>query len=103
VYYWLFRRNKLCPGPLQCGDALSETAGEAPCLECPSVRLDQWLATPDGQQLLLVIGLDRARHAAGVRYSPGDLTYHELMLLQMLSEERDRYTEEQMKEAQKRS
>ena len=70
-------------------------------MECPSAKLDMHMATMAGRQISMVLDLDRA-HQAGLTLGPHDLTYLELLLLQLLQEQRDAYTEEMMKESQKR-
>jgi hypothetical protein len=36
---------------------------------------------------------------SGITFGPGDLTYAEAVLLDMLNQEREKFTEEQMREA----
>jgi hypothetical protein len=51
---------------------------------------------------VLVTEIDRARQA-GITYGPDDLLWAETLLLRILAEEREAYTEEMMREqSQKR-
>ena len=101
MFFWLFRRDKLCPGTHVCGEAQVETAGEEPCAECPNIKLDLFLTTLRGRQLAIVIDLDRDHTQAGLTYGPHDLTYLDLLLMRLLAQERDAYTEELMNNAKK--
>lgn len=100
--HWLFRRDKLCPGTRSCGEAQQQTGGEEACLECPSAKLDTFLETTQaGMRIASVLRLDRLRHC-GVVFDPHDIDYAESLLLDLLNQERDLYTDDQMKQAQKR-
>jgi hypothetical protein len=98
VYYWLFRREKLCPGSMQCGEAQTESGGDAACLECPSIKLDIELTTLRGRQLAIVAEIDHIRQA-GVQFGPDDLSYADTLLMRLLAEERENYSQEVMREA----
>jgi hypothetical protein len=101
VYHWLFRRSKLCPGSASCAEALQQSGGEYQCEECAGLKLDLFQATMRGRRIALVNDIDRAKQA-GLTYGPHDLNYVEMLLLRILNEEREAYTDEMMKEAQKK-
>ena len=101
VFHWLFRRKKLCPGPQGCDIAKYENGGTEPCPECAGVKLDEFLNTVRGRQIALVTGIDRAIQA-GITYGPHDLTYPEFLLLRVLAEERDAFSDELLNSAKTR-
>jgi len=76
-----------------------ESGGDEPCFECPVVKLDTFMATTRGRQMQLVIDIDRD-HQAGLTFSPHDLTWTETLLLRLLAQERDAFTDELMKNSQ---
>lgn len=75
------------PGP----DAL-------PCSECPRSLLDEYLASPRGQMISRVVDLDFAIQA-GLSVTLRDIDYLDFLLLRILNEERNKYTNEQMKQS----
>src|SRR5215831_3205493 len=101
----MLRRNQLCPGPGECPDVLMRDpfadANAAPCGECPLSLLDEYLGTPHGRFIAQTIDLDFALQA-GVNVSFKEITYPEFLLLRFLSEERNRYHEEEMRKASER-
>lgn len=98
----MMRRDQICPGPGECGDVLMvnprATAESERCEQCPLTLLDEYLATPGGQLALAAIDLDFALQA-GVAVRLSDISYPEFLLLRLLSEERNRFHEDQMKKA----
>jgi len=96
--YWLFRKEKLCEGAHKCGEAMMQNGGFDPCYECPAVKMDRAMESIRGRRIGLVTTLDRLRQA-GITYGPDDLTFAESLLLVILAEERDKFTEELMKQA----
>lgn len=80
---------------------MEQTRGEEPCLECPAVKLDEWLQTQRGRQLAFALELDRLKMTAGVVFRPGDLTYPEVLLLCVVCEEREKYQQEVIEESAK--
>jgi len=63
--------------------------------------LDAYLGTAAGQLIGQTIDLDFALQA-GVTVSLRDITYPEFLLLRLLSEERNKFQEEEMKKATRR-
>jgi hypothetical protein len=98
----MLRRSQLCPGPGQCSYVLmanpAASANAPPCDECPAALLDEYLASPAGQLIHQTIDLDFAIQA-GVAIRLSDISYPEFLLLRFLSEERNRFHEEEMKKA----
>ena len=96
----MLRQKDLCPTPPQCPYVLMEDPGAGsdalPCAECPALLLREYLASPAGSLLQVVIDLDFAIQA-GVSVSLGQIQYPEFLLLRMLVEERDAYQVEEMK------
>jgi hypothetical protein len=76
-------------------------ANAAPCDECPLELLDEYLAGPAGRLIGQTIDLDFALQA-GVNVSLRDISYPEFLLLRILTEERNRYHEEEMRKASQR-
>jgi hypothetical protein len=74
------------------------TADALPCDECPAALLDDYLAGPSGQLIAQVIDLDFALQA-GVTVRLEDLSYPEFLLLRLVTEERNRYQDEQLRKA----
>lgn len=68
------------------------------CEECPLEQLEKYQASPAGQLISQTIDLDFALQS-GVTVTLADITYPEFLLLRFLSEERNRYHEEKMKQA----
>ena len=64
-------------------------------------KLDLFMQTVRGRQMQIVTDIDRDSQA-GITYGPHDLTYTETLLLRVLVSERDAFTEEKMKEAQRK-
>jgi hypothetical protein len=100
----MFRRAELCPGAGECPYVLMESTqgGNAePCEECPVSRLDAYLESPKGGVVGAAIDLDFALQA-GVAISRSEITYAEFLWLRLLTEERNRYHEEQMRKSSER-
>ena len=101
----MLRRDQLCPGPRACPYVLMAnpraTDGSARCGECPAALLDEYLASQAGQLIQQTIDLDFAIQA-GVTIHLSDISYPEFLLLRFLSEERNRFHEEEMKKATSR-
>jgi hypothetical protein len=101
----MLRRGQLCPGPGECGDVLMRdpfaNANSEPCAECPLALLDEYLASPGGRVIAHTIDLDFALQA-GVTIRLDDIPYPEFLLLRFLSEERNRFHEEEAKKASER-
>jgi hypothetical protein len=98
----MLRRVQLCPGPDECGDVLVRdpfaTAFSPRCDDCPLTQLDDYLGSAEGQNISQTIDLDFALQA-GVTVRLSEITYPEFLLLRLLSEERNRFHEEEMKKA----
>ena len=94
----MLRREQLCPGPAQCPYTPAGVSEPEPCEECPVTLLDNYLASPAGQTIAQTINLDFALQA-GVTVSLADIPYPEFLLLRFLTEERNRFHEETMKQA----
>lgn len=98
----MLRRDQLCPGPGECPDVFmanpAANAASPPCQECPLSLLDDYLGSPAGQLIQQTIDLEFALQA-GVTVTLKDITYPEFLLLRFLSQERNRYQEEIMRNA----
>ena len=93
------RRSQLCPSPAECPTVLNDeplaTAQTAnPCEECPAEKLRQYLASPYGLRLSVVIDLDFALQV-GFHLTLNEIDYREFRLLRMLAEERQKFEIEQ--------
>ena len=80
---------------------MNQNGGFDPCYECPAVKMDSFLETMPGRRIALVVDLDRSKQA-GIVFGPEDITHAEALLMRILNEERDKYTEELMKESSKK-
>ncbi|HEY1497932.1 MAG TPA: hypothetical protein VGF49_25430, partial [Candidatus Solibacter sp.] len=69
------------------------------CDECPAQLLDDHLSSPAGQLVAQTIDLDFALQA-GVTVTLADIPYPEFLLLRLLTEERNRFNIESMKNPQ---
>lgn len=67
-----------------------------PCEGCFQVRLDRLLEHGRGELVRNILDLDFALQA-GVNVSFDEISYFEFMLLRILTDERNKYQEEQMK------
>src|SRR5262245_49410674 len=96
----MLRSQDLCPSPSECPDVLNSDpfAGPdaLPCSECPLTRLQEYLVSPAGQLISLVVDLDMAIQA-GITVTLSEVTYLEFLILRVLNEERNKYQTEQMK------
>jgi hypothetical protein len=75
--------------PLPSSDVL-------PCAACPLVLLNQYLESPLGRLMLVAVDLEYALEA-GFQVTLRDLSYLDFCLLRVLSQERARYQEEEIK------
>lgn len=89
----MLREQELCPGAEICPYG---NRTELACDECPREKLGDYLASPAGRLIANVIDLDFALQR-GIGVELNTIPYVEFMMLRQLSEERDRYQEEQMK------
>jgi hypothetical protein len=97
----MLRNRDLCPGPSDCpevlmADPLAAGADTPPCEECPKVHLMDYLNSPGGYLISLVIDLDYAIQV-GVHVPLSEITYPEFLLLRQLSEERQKFEAEEQK------
>jgi hypothetical protein len=104
----MFRRKDLCPGFSVCPyvgleDPVPEYFADTPlpCEKCPEQYLQQYLDSPGGNLIGVVIDLDAALQA-GMAITLHQLTYPEFVVLRMLLEERDRFTTEEAKRKNQR-
>ena len=78
------------PDPEDFGDT------PLPCEKCPEQALQQYLDSPGGKLIGIVIDLDAALQA-GMTITLSQVTYPEFVVMRQLLEERDRYTTEEAK------
>jgi len=81
--------------------AASSEGTPLPCTECPEQFLQQYLDSPAGKLIGVVIDLDAALQA-GMTISLNQVTYPEFVVLRQLLEERDRFSTEEAKRKQQR-
>jgi hypothetical protein len=95
----MLRSDQICPGADDCPEVMmiEPLAGpEAlPCPECPRTRLAEYLASPGGRLISVVIDLDFSLQA-GIKVDLGEISYAEFLLLRQLIEERDKFQVEEM-------
>jgi hypothetical protein len=70
-----------------------------PCEKCPEQYLQQYLDSPGGKLIGVVIDLDAALQA-GMTITLHQLSYPEFVVLRILLEERDSFTTEESKRKQ---
>ena len=100
IFNRMLRKDQLCPSPPECSYVLMEDpeAGPdaLPCSECPLMLLEEYLVSPKGQLLSVIVDLDfvgQTRMEAW--FEP--IGYLEFQRLRQLTEERDKYQAEQMR------
>jgi hypothetical protein len=100
----MLRSEQLCPGPGECPEVLMMDpmagADALPCPECPRTLLAEYLASPGGRLISVVIDLDFALQA-GMSVDLGQVPYPEFLLLRQLIEERDKFQIEEMEKRTK--
>lgn len=73
------------------------TADDAqPCLECPQAKLAEYLDSPPGKRLAIVIDLDFALQV-GFHLTLADVSFYEFRLLRLLAEERRNWESEEIR------
>jgi len=72
-----------------------------PCAKCPEQYLQEYLDSPSGKLIGVVIDLDAALQA-GMTITLRQLSYPEFVVLRLLLEERDAYTTEERTRKQQR-
>jgi hypothetical protein len=96
----MLRNRDLCPGPSECPEVLNEDPyakwDAPPCLACPLTLLREYLASPGGLLINLVVDLDYAIQS-GIKVPLGEITYPEFLLLRQLTEERNKFEAEELK------
>ena len=99
------REKDLCPTPQYCPYALTEAPDAGPialpCEGCPLLLLHQYLASPGGSLIQVVIDLDFALQA-GVTVRLAEIPYPEFLLLRQLAEERTKHEVEEIQKKSKR-
>ena len=95
------RRSQLCPGPEQCPEALTPEVQQSglkpdPCCECPAEKLNEYLASPGGRWMSVVIDLDFALQSR-IQIPFERISYLEFRLLRLLAEERNKFEVEEIK------
>ena len=95
------RRSQLCPGPDQCPEALTPEAQQSGlrpdlCCECPAEKLNEYLASPGGQWISVVVDLDFALQSR-IQVTLSQISYLEFCLLRLLAEERNKFEVEEIK------
>jgi hypothetical protein len=102
----MFRNKDLCPGPGVCPEVLTEdphaTADALPCEGCPLMLLNEYLESPGGRLISVVIDLDFSIQT-GIPVRLDEITYPEFLVLRQLNEERQRFEVEEMKRARSQS
>jgi hypothetical protein len=97
----MFRQKDLCPGPMDCPYVRMEEplAGEEdlPCDGCPAQLLREYLESPGGRVMSVVIDLDFALQLPGSGIQLSQILYHEWVLIRQLAEERDKFQSEEMR------
>ena len=105
IFHRLLREKDLCPMPQNCPEVLTvePDAGPSamPCDGCPQQLLRDYMVSPAGLLLQVVIDLDFALQAH-VSIRMADIPYPEFLLLRQLAEERSKHDLEEMKKKQKR-
>lgn len=102
----MLRNRELCPGPSDCPDVLmedplAEGMDTPPCEACPKVKLLDYLGSPGGHLISLVVDLDFAIQL-GIDIPMSDITYPEFLLLRQLGEERQKFDAEEHKRAREK-
>lgn len=72
-----------------------------PCEKCPEQYLQQYLDSPAGKLIGIVIDFDAALQA-GMMITLKEVTYPEFIVLRILLEERDSYNTEEAKRKSQR-
>jgi hypothetical protein len=98
----MLRNKDLCPGPSACPDVLQENPEPGPlaypCDLCPLLALREYLASPAGHLISVVIDLDYAIQT-GIPVGLDQITYPEFLALRQLTEERNRFESEEIKKS----
>lgn len=101
----MLRQKDLCPKPQNCPEVLTvepdADATAMPCDGCPQQALNNYLASPAGYLLQVVVDLDFALQA-GVTIRLADILYPEFLLLRQLAEERSKHEIEEIERKSKR-
>jgi len=71
-----------------------------PCDGCPQLALQQFLASPAGALIRVLLDLDFAIQL-GVQVSLREIPYTMFLLLRQLAEERDKYQAEEIRKNQR--
>jgi len=93
------RKDRLCPSPAECPEVLNRdphanAQSAVPCEGCPSQKLAEYLASPFGQRLSVVVDLDYALNLK-FQMTLRDVSYLEFCLLKVFHEEREKYVVEE--------
>lgn len=103
----MFRRKDICPGASVCPYARMEGPDPdfsdgtlLPCEKCPEQYLQDYLDSPSGKLIGVVVDLDAALQA-GMTITLRQLSYPEFVVLRILLEERDNFTTEESKKRQR--
>ena len=75
---------------------LATAQAAVPCAECPAELLGEYLGSPSGQRLSVVIDLDFALQS-GFHLTLHDVSYREFRLLRILAEERQKFEIEEIR------
>jgi hypothetical protein len=78
-------------------DPLASALTAEPCDECPTIKLGEYLASPYGLRMSVVIDLDFALQV-GFHLTLRDIDYRDFRLLRILAEERQKFEIEEMKQ-----
>jgi len=70
-----------------------------PCLLCPAQFLSDFLESPGGRLISVVLDLDYAIQV-GIAVRMDQISYMEFLLLRQLSEERSKFETEEIRKAQ---
>jgi hypothetical protein len=99
------RKNRLCPSPDHCPEALTlevqaNPQSAVPCEECPLEKLHLYLASQRGQAMSMVVDLDFALQNR-LQVPLDRINYWEFCLLRLLAEERNRFQIEEIEKSAK--
>lgn len=94
------RRDRLCPSPRLCPEALTPEAQQnvqevLPCEECPAEKLALYLVSPSGQWMSVVVDLDFALQSR-IQVPLSQISYLDFLLLRLLADERNKFQVEEI-------
>lgn len=94
----MLRHKDLCPGANVCPYVRMEDPDPGPdplpCGECPLIRLSEYLRSPEGQLISVVVDIDFAIQS-GLDVPLSSIPYPEFLMLRVLAEERQNWQDEE--------